>query len=159
MPSILFVCTANQFRSPLAAACFSRLIEPEVNAKRWRVESAGTWAENGLRAPAMTRQVAGSLDLSGLDRHLTRQVDREYLQGFDLVLVMESGQKEALCMEFPSVCQRVYLLSELVDGIPYDIPDPFGDSVTPAEAGAILFDLLTRGKEKILKMAESLSRE
>jgi protein-tyrosine phosphatase len=158
MPSILFVCTANQFRSPLATACFSRLIEQEQNdSKKWLVESAGTWAEDGVPAPAITLQVAGSLGLPGLDRHLTRQVELHLLERFDLILVMEAGQKEALCTEFPSICRRAYLLSEIVDSISYDIPDPDDAELTPADAGAILFDLLARGKEKILQLAESLS--
>jgi protein-tyrosine phosphatase len=157
MPSILFVCTANQFRSPIAAASFSKRIEREAASKRWRVESAGTWAENGRVAPAITLQVAGSLGLSSLERHLSRQVSGELLEGFDLVLVMEVGHKEALCLEFPSFCPRVYLLSQVVDGIPYDIPDPFSSRVTAEEAGMMLSDLLARGKERILKLAESLN--
>jgi protein-tyrosine phosphatase len=160
MPSVLFVCTANQFRSPIAAACFSKLIEREQGAKSWRVESAGTWANSGTRAPDIAVQVAESLGLPRLDRHLSRQIDRQLLEGFDLVIVMETGHKEAICIEFPSICQRTYLLSEIVDGISYDIPDPPNSaSVTPDEAGTILFDLLARGKEKILKLAESFSRE
>src|SRR3990172_3765794 len=111
MPSILFVCTANQFRSPIAAACFSKLITRENIRKRWRVESAGTWAGNGINAPAIALQVAGSLGLAGLEGHLSRRVDQELLAQFDLVIVMERGHKEALCIEFPSVCRRVYLLS------------------------------------------------
>jgi protein-tyrosine phosphatase len=159
MPSVLFVCTANQFRSPIAAACFSKLIEREGQAKRWRVESAGTWTENGMGAPAIAIQVADSLGLAGLEDHLTRQLDGVLLAQFDLVIVMEMGQKEAICIEFPSICSRFYLLSEIVDGIHYDIPDPDGAGVTPADAGAILFDLLSRGREKIQKLAESLCRK
>jgi protein-tyrosine phosphatase len=159
MPSVLFVCTANQFRSPIAAACFAKLIEGEGQANGWRVESAGTWAESGLGAPAIAVQVADSLGLAGLEDHLTRPVDQELLAQFDLVIVMEMGHKEAICMEFPSVCQRTYMLSEIVDGVNYDIPDPDGDGVSPVDAGAILFDLLARGKERILKLGESLSKE
>ena len=160
MPSILFVCTANQFRSPIAAACLSNLIEREERIqKRWRVESAGTWARSGISAPIIAVQVAHSLGLPGLEGHLTRRVDRALLARFDLVIVMEIGHKEALCIEFPSMCQRLYLLSEIVDGIRYDIPDPDGAGVTPADAGALIFDLLARGKEKILDLAESLCKK
>ena len=157
MPSVLFVCTANQFRSPLAAACFLKQIERETLAKEWRVESGGTWAVSGLGAPGMARGAAASLGLGGLGGHRTRQIDQELLGQFDLVLVMETGHKEAICAEFPSVCRRVYLLSEIVDGLPYDIPDPAIPGVDPSEVGSILFDLIARGKAKIQKMAEGLT--
>ncbi len=153
MPSILFVCTANQFRSPIAAACLLERIGHDSTAKKWRVESAGTWAVHGLGAPGMTL-AAASLGLDGLERHRSRQLNRELLAGFDLVLVMESGHKEAICAEFPSACPRVYLLSEVVDGLPYDIPDPADRGVDPGEVASLLSDLIARGKDKILALAK-----
>lgn len=48
MPSVLFACTANRFRSPIAAARFSHCLQNEVDVQDWRVGSAGTWAEPGL---------------------------------------------------------------------------------------------------------------
>lgn len=159
MPSVLFVCTANQFRSPLAAACFLKQVELENRPRKWRVESAGTWVKDGLGASAMALEAAASLGLDGLENHRTRRVRPGLLARFDLILVMERGHKEALCAEFPSVCGRVHLLSEVVEGIPYDIPDPGDRGVDPAEVGAILLALITRGKDKIQGLAESLKRE
>jgi protein-tyrosine phosphatase len=159
MPSILFVCTANQFRSPLAAACFLKQVELENRPGKWRVESAGTWVKDGLDASAMALEAAASLGLGWLENHRTRRVRPGMLARFDLILVMERGHKEALCAEFPSVCGRVHLLSEVVDGIPYDIPDPGNRGVDPAEVGAILSDLIARGKEKIQELAQDFKRE
>ena len=118
MPSVLFVCTANQFRSPIAAACFLKHIEREALDTKWKVESAGTWTESGMHAPGIALQVARSLGLDGLESHLTRQVEQDLLDQFDLVIVMEKGHKEAIYTEFPSARQRLYLLSEIVEGIP-----------------------------------------
>jgi protein arginine phosphatase len=159
MPSVLFVCTANQFRSPIAAACFSKLIEQEALDKKWRVASAGTWTESGMRAAGIASRVARSLDLGGLESHLTRQVEQDLLDRFDLVIVMETGHKEALYSEFPTLHQHLYLLSELADGIPYDIPDPADTSVDPFDVGREICTLLARGKEKILRVAESLCKD
>ena len=158
MPSILFVCTANQFRSPIAAACLLKQIEQENIDNKWKVESAGTWAENGLRAPGITLQVAASLGLSGLESHLTRQVDGDLLDPFDLIILMEVGHKEAIGSEFPSIRQRLYLLSEIVEGISYDIPDPAYLGVDPFDIGREIYEMIAQGKEKILQLAESLCR-
>jgi protein-tyrosine phosphatase len=158
MPSVLFVCTANQFRSPIAAACLLELLGHENLDQKWKVESAGTWAQNGLRAPGITLQVAASLGLSGLESHLTRQVDGHLLDQFDLIILMEMGHKEAISSEFPSVRQRLYLLSEIVVSIPYDIPDPVDSSVDPFDVGREICNLIEQGKEKILQLAESFCR-
>jgi protein-tyrosine phosphatase len=159
MPSILFVCTANQFRSPLAAACLRKSLAREHLAQRWKVESAGTWTKNGVDAAGITIQVAHALGLEGLEGHRTRQVERELLERFDLVVVMERGHKEALCIEFPSVCRRLYLLSEIADRLPYDIPDPASTNIDPIVVGQEISTLVEKGKENMLRLAESLHRE
>src|SRR5512145_1322078 len=96
MPSILFICTANQFRSPLAAACLLNTIQATQPAGIWVVESAGTWTTGGMPAPELSKKIAGELGLPGLENHRTRQVDLELLSRFDLSIVMEAGHKEAL---------------------------------------------------------------
>ncbi len=157
MPSILFVCTANQFRSPIAAACLSKFIESENTHRDWTVQSAGTWTKEGLSAPAVALQLAGQLGLSGLGRHRSRQISEKLLNDSDLIVVMEGGQKEAIRSEFPAVRDRLYLLSEIVDGIAYDIPDPFNSDINARDIGRELYTLIAISKEKILRLAESLS--
>lgn len=157
MPSILFVCTANLFRSPLAAACLVKNIEEENSDGTWIVESAGTWSMVGLSVPKLTRQAARQVGLAGLDRHHTKRIHQEMLNHFDLIIVMEAGHKEAISVEFPCARDRVYLLSEIVDGIPYDILDPADPDVDAYEIARELDRLITTGKEKILQLAASLS--
>ena len=67
---------------------------------------------------------------------------------------MEAGQKEALQVEFPKEREKIYLLSEVADGVPYDIPDPFGpDSATHQEIANELYELIKRGFENICNLA------
>lgn len=124
MPSILLVCTANQCRSPLAEALLHQLFSAEESTQNWHVESAGTWATNGRSAhPDMcTAAAEAGLNLYG---HRARNVDSLVLESYDLILTMEQSHKEALQIEFSSVRNRIYLLSEML-GITYDIPDPIG---------------------------------
>ena len=157
MPSILFICTANQFRSPLAAACFLKAIEQERAAETWVVESAGTWTKDGMPAAEITLQVARQLGVHGLHGHRTRQISQNLLNQYNLIIVMERGHKESISIEFPSMRPRLYLLSEIVDSIAYDIPDPGEHGIHAGEIGRELCLLLNRGKEKILQLARSLS--
>ncbi len=123
MPQILFVCTANRYRSVIAAKCFESELIQRKEEDKWRVLSAGTWTTDGL--PAMTDAIRKAQEI-GLDIHEHRStaITGDLLQEADLVLVMEGGQKEALQVEFPACREKILLLSEAAKGIAYDIPDP-----------------------------------
>lgn len=122
MTSILFVCTGNQFRSPVAAAYLRRLLD-EGGFEGWQVASAGTWAIT--EQPACPEAIRDARAL-GLDigDHRTRMVDAKVLGEADLILVMERGQKEALLTEFEECRPRVYLLADLQESASFNIPDP-----------------------------------
>jgi protein-tyrosine-phosphatase len=121
MPSVLFVCTANRFRSPIAEACFRELLHKQ-GEKNWLVGSVGSWTKPGLKAlpSAKWSHKQLGLDLSG---HRSRPVSRALLAEYDLILVMERNQKESLGIEFPETRSRLFLLSDFSEE-PYDIPDP-----------------------------------
>lgn len=147
MPSILFVCTANRYRSPLAAACFKRELDMRGTDGGWEVLSAGTWATDGL--PPMPAAILEAEQL-GLDirSNRSRTVTIEMLRAADVVLVMERGQKEALQIEFRDCRQKIELLRKVALGKPSDIRDPVGDSTNPA-VGAEICRLIHDGFESI----------
>ncbi len=156
MPSVLFVCTANQFRSPLAAACFLQALGRINVPGDWRVESAGTWTIPDLPAASSALKAADRLGLPGLASHRTRQVDQMLLDTFDLILVMEIGHLEALTSEFPSANDRLYLLSEVVDGTPYSLLDPSDRNGDPLEIAVELQTLIQNGSGRIMNLAQIL---
>jgi len=137
----------------LAAAFFYNCLEQVADRGSWAVGSAGTWAQPGL--PPDARAIKDARDW-GLDikTHRSRQVNAILLSQSNLVLVMEAGQKEALQVEFPKEREKIFLLSEVADGIPYDIPDPFGsEGGTHQEIAKELCELIKRGFENICNMA------
>ena len=148
MPSVLFVCTANRCRSPMAAALFKELLARNGMLDRIQVESAGTWAEEGLPATSLARQVLAERGLD-LSDHRSRCLTGELLHPFDLILVMEEGHREALRVEFPDIAERLYLLANMVDE-DYSIPDPIGGTLESYRALAEeLADLLERALPRI----------
>jgi protein-tyrosine phosphatase len=153
MPSLLFVCTANLYRSPLAAAFFSRKLEREGQAAGWLVESAGTWTVPGRRVHPDLLRAARAIGLE-LGRHLTRQADQELLAWYDLILVMERGHREALQIEFPAIGERVHLLSQVADRLEYDVPDPKSASVPVEEILEQMRSLIERGYLSICLLAQ-----
>jgi protein-tyrosine phosphatase len=108
----------------MAAALFQSLLEREGLLPGWRVESAGTWSEEGFPATADARR---AMEERGIDlsRHRSRAVTAELLDRSDLVLVMETAHLRTLQAQFPRLAGRVHLLTEML-GETYDIEDPVG---------------------------------
>ena len=155
MPTILFLCTANRFRSPLAEAFMREKINEKPDSGEWVIESAGTWTKDGMPALSQTLQVAQYFGLD-LKDHRSKQVTAELLSRADLVLVMESGHLEALQIEFPDQSTKIHLLSQVVDGNAYGIPDPYaGGGKQEREIAIELHDVIARGANKIIRMAKT----
>ena len=153
MTQILFVCSANRYRSVIAAACFKAELVKRNQQNEWSVLSAGTWTTDGLPPIKDAIQQAKQIGLDILG-HRSRAITQDMLQEADLVLVMESGQKEALQIEFPSFCKKVWLLSEAAKGISYDIPDPTKNSSNIGIVSEIC-ELLRAGFDRICALART----
>ncbi len=123
MRTILFVCTANQFRSPIAAACFSKKLASMEWGRGWIVQSAGTWASPGR--PALPTAVAAARKIGiSLDGHESSVITPELVSAQDLILVMDSEQKDALQSEFSIFSKHIFLLSEVTQNKIDDVVDP-----------------------------------
>lgn len=154
MPHILIICNANQFRSPFVESYLRHQLSKRPDFSEWQVSSAGVWAEEGFPVVDWLLQVAQSFGLDDLPNHRTRLVSEAVMRPASLVLVMEAGQKEALGIEFPWAKPRIFLLSEMCERIPYNIPDPAFERVDPHELTRELADLVDRGLGRIVALAK-----
>jgi L-threonylcarbamoyladenylate synthase len=102
---VLFVCSGNTCRSPLAEA-FARYFLELAGEDGWMVASAGLSAVTGSPASASAVTVAGEfgLDLSG---HRARQLTEEQLDGANLVLVMTGWHKARVLEIRPHLAGKV----------------------------------------------------
>ena len=150
MKTVLFVCTGNICRSPMAAAILRDRIVRLGLADQAQVISAGVWAEDGSRASANGVAV---LRLRGIDlaEHRSQPLSPTLLKQANIVLVMEEAHRRSIFYMAPEHLSKVYLLSEMA-GKHDDIADPYGGSIEDYTATADeLTALIDKGLPKILR--------
>jgi protein-tyrosine-phosphatase len=126
---ILFVCSGNTCRSPLAEAIARKLIEEE-GIDDVEVSSAGTFALEGGLASSGSLEVARENGLD-LESFTTRRLTSELLDRADLVLVMEPGHRSGVLGLSPVADTKTKLLGELAGlrGADAAVADPFGGTL------------------------------
>lgn len=156
MYSVLFVCTANVCRSPMAMA----LMESKVKSQddRWLIRSAGVWAMPGYPVAENTRLLMNEVGVD-LSDYVSRPITPELMADSNLILTMENGQKEALKAAFPQYASKIYLLSEMI-GENNEVLDPIGRPMVDfKETAREIHRILTKGFDKIKKHASDHEAE
>lgn len=150
MNSVLFICSANICRSPMAMGLLRSMVED--SSDQWKIESSGVW-DMGDQPAALNTQLVLQERGIDLNDHASHTITGTMLSEFNLVLVMEDIHKEVLKLAFPEYTDRIYMLSEMV-GEFYDIVDPIGGSLADFEETALEMErILTEGFEKISILA------
>src|SRR5918998_3319001 len=134
LDKVLFVCTANICRSPMAEAMFNALAEDK--GLPFRAESAGVRA---LVDEEIAPDSRAALDEVGIysEGHHARQVSEKMLEEAELVLVMGPRHVATLQGRFKNLQQgKVYALPEYALGASAEegIPDPYGLTMTAYRA-------------------------
>ena len=124
---LVFVCTGNICRSPMAEYMFRDHIQD--THPDWRVCSAGTLGLN--RQPASRFAVKALKEISiDLKPHRSQPVTRELVDRARLIVVMTSGHRDELVERYPEAADKIRLLKSFdpaSDG--GDVMDPIGLSL------------------------------
>lgn len=133
---ILFVCTGNSCRSPMAVGFLKEMLKEKRGI---RIDSCGT-IFSSFGGP--TPQTIKIMKEHGIDisSHKTKSLSKDLIDEADLILVMERKHRERIRELNPEAENRTFLLKEFAgDKGNLEIRDPIGlsDEVYREVAGEI----------------------
>lgn len=120
---ILFVCTGNTCRSPMAEGILRELAKKE--GLDIEVESGGIATFNGDRAAENSLRVMEDIGID-IGEHRTLEVNQDLIDEYDLILTMSNSHKDSIIFEYAPDENKVFTLLEFANDSKLDIKDPFG---------------------------------
>jgi protein arginine phosphatase len=151
---ILFICTGNTCRSPLAAALFNRAAATAELPFKVTASSAGLFALPGEKASAPVQQLLG-LENIDISSHCSTSVDPALTEDADLILVMTAEHRRQLLLRYPHLSGKTFLLKEYAGELAgeLDIDDPIGGGLEKYKH--VLEDIRQAVKKILMKFGES----
>ncbi len=154
---ILFICTGNTCRSPMAEGALRALLEGR-NIDTIEVMSAGTAVAPGSPATMYAAEAVKTWN-ADISRHKARPLSPELIEEADLILVMTPNHYHAVMTMVPEADEKTFLLKKYPDAGEEGegVADPIGGSLDQynqtfleigEELGRILPDLIASASEK-----------
>jgi len=130
---ILFICTGNAFRAPVAEALLKKL-RPEIS-----VDSAGT--SPSLQISEVAHKRLAEVTAEGFLKSVPEGLDKKQLNEYSLIIAMEPQHKDAVLRKCPDCEDRIVV---------WNINDPV---FFPPEHNVEIFKQI---RDKVRELADSL---
>jgi protein-tyrosine phosphatase len=132
---IIFVCTANICRSPMAAELLRHALDAEPEPHRSiPVTSAGVSAVDGQPASPNSVEAMRKVGLS-LSDHRSRHLTQTILNDALAVFCMTESHRDIMNVQYRELPKRIHLMREfMTDTSDHEIPDPFGGNLRTYES-------------------------
>lgn len=163
MKTVLFLCTGNTCRSPMAQVMLQQMLADQgIGEDEVKVTSAGLYASNGETASPQAVQVMGKRGIS-LASHRSRRLTPKMINEAALILGMTDEHKQAVMMLDAAASDKVFSLGEYVskpgENTWRQVPDPFGQSVDVYQQTAKALEIMLAQVVKKLKEERTVETE
>jgi len=128
MRKVLFVCTGNTCRSPMAAVVLQDKVNIECLINEIHVSSAGLASVPGAPAADNACAAVASIGLS-LVSHKATALSMNMIEAADLVFTMTRQHRDAILRALPTAGRKVFTLAEYVEA-EEEITDPYGSDLS-----------------------------
>src|ERR1700722_18190685 len=149
LKNILFVCTGNVCRSPMAEGLFRHMV---ANRPDIRVRSAGVSTFPGQPPSSHAIEVLADLRID-ISKLRSLPLSDELVRGASCIIAMTRSHMESIYYLFPEAAEKTFLLREFEDyASSLDVSDPIG---LGREAYEVTRDIIRRALPGILKFIDS----
>jgi RpiB/LacA/LacB family sugar-phosphate isomerase len=127
MKTILFICTGNVCRSPMAEGLMREALG---NNPHYRIASAGIGALDGQPVTPESEQAMAEIGLN-IANHLSQSLRVPLVEAADFIFTMTRQQQDTIQTFYPMAAEKTFLLREFEDAevIGKDVSDPIGQSL------------------------------
>ncbi len=154
---VLFVCSANICRSPMAKGVFRAMVQRAGLEHAFTVDSAGTLEGHDGQPAAPFALGAARRRGYDISDHVSRTLSNEDLERFALPLGMDRGHLAAMRWMAPRpVADRPQLLLKFAPRFGLEITDPFGG---PPNGYEEALDLIEAGCKGLLAALTPLTEK
>lgn len=131
MKSVIFICTGNICRSPMAHWYMQKKIDDMNKSEEYLISSCGTNTYGGERATQNAIQAIAKYGVN-MENHRSTNISDLDLSTYDLIICMTENHKDMVLFKYPNIKEKIFTLKEYVynDPIYTDIDDPWGYDIS-----------------------------
>ena len=123
--NILFVCTANTCRSPIAHGIFENMLKSKKG--KHTVKSAGIYARPSDTITENAQRQLHKRKIDFANRHSV-QITNSLVTEADLIFTMTNNQRRLLVQSYPYAADKIHLLGDYTNRKD-DVEDPYGQNM------------------------------
>ncbi len=150
MKTVLFICTGNICRSPMAEGIFRRAVRDRGD---FRVLSAGVGAMDGQSPSHNSVRACREIGID-IGQQRSQMLTRDLVKEADYIFGMTHGHLETILLLYPQAADKTFLLREFddtLDAYEKDISDPIGGAL---DVYVACRDQIEQGISTILRFIE-----
>ena len=119
--NIMFVCTGNTCRSPMAEGFMKHILKLNNN-NHCNVISRGIYVGINSKTSSYSIKALSEYDID-ISSHISMQISLSDIENSDIIITMTQSHKDALNMAYSGYEDKIMSISEFTDN---DIKDPYG---------------------------------